>query len=173
MIFVTTGTEKHPFDRMVAEVDRLAAGDGFDGAEVLVQTGSSDFQPQHCRTVKLLSYGEMVEQVRAARLVIAHGGAGSFMLCRQFHTPLIMIPRLRRMGENVDDHQVLFCRRLAGLGHMQVVEEVAELGASVRRALDTPREAAGSRAGTQLAADLAELARTWFAEVPAGGPSLP
>jgi UDP-N-acetylglucosamine transferase subunit ALG13 len=164
MIFVTTGTERHPFDRLVAAVDRLAADGAFGGRAVLIQAGASTIVPQACASVKILSYGEMVEKVRAAQLVIAHGGAGSFMVCRQQRTPLIMVPRLRRLGENVDDHQVLFCRRLAALGLCEMVEDVTLLGGSVARALAAPQVTADPGRVTRLAAGLHALAAEWTLE---------
>lgn len=161
MIFVTVGTERHPFDRLVAEMDRIAASGVLGGEEVLIQTGASLHAPAAASSVPFLTYGETVEKVRAARLVIAHGGAGSFMVCRRHRVPLIMVPRLKRHGENVDDHQVLFCRRLAGLGLLTAVEDVAELAPAVLRALGAARAADDARAGGRLIRALRELAAAY------------
>lgn len=161
MIFVTVGTEKYPFERVVAEVDRLAGAGAFGDREVLIQTGSTALVPQHARHQPRLSYGEMVETVARAEVVVAHGGAGSFMLCRQQATPLIAVPRLHRLGENLDDHQVLFCRRLDQLGLLTAVEDVVGLEAAIRDALDHRPDAEATVERDRLVEALEETTSSW------------
>ena len=94
MIFVTTGTSKLPFERFVREVDRLAGAGAFGGDRVLLQYRGSDFQPQHCERVDALDFGEMLEAVGNARLVLGHGGAGTRTTKRPSAYP--SIPTTRR-----------------------------------------------------------------------------
>jgi len=161
MIFLTVGTEKYPFDRVVEEVDRLAGLGLLGGEELFVQTGSCTYEPKHGKSQERLSYGEMVETVREARLVIAHGGAGSFMLCRQFGTPLIAVPRLHRLQENLDDHQVLFCQRLAEQGLLTAVEDMKDMEGAVAAALAGDGQSSNDRERTRLIEALRETTSQW------------
>jgi UDP-N-acetylglucosamine transferase subunit ALG13 len=44
----------------------------------------------------------------------------------------VVVPRVKRLGESVDEHQLTFGRRLGELGLATVVEDVSELGRAVR-----------------------------------------
>ena len=44
MIFVTVGTQKFPFNRLLKKVDQLAR-DGVITEEVFIQTGNGDYIP--------------------------------------------------------------------------------------------------------------------------------
>jgi UDP-N-acetylglucosamine transferase subunit ALG13 len=125
MIFATVGTNETPFDRFVAAVDTL------EGHEVLVQYGSATIRPSHARGVDYLPFEDLVEHVRAADLVISHAGAGSALVALVAGSLPVLVPRLHRFGEAVDDHQLWFARRLEERGLAVVVEETGELAAAV------------------------------------------
>jgi UDP-N-acetylglucosamine transferase subunit ALG13 len=134
MIFVTVGTQRCPFDRLVAAADRLAA----TGEAVVVQRGTSRIQAKHAVSVAFFPYAEFEEHVRSARVVVAHAGIGSVALClRHGHRPVV-VPRLEPLGETVDGHQLSFARRLAELDLITLVDDVGKLGA----ALAAPRATA-------------------------------
>lgn len=61
MIFVTVGTHEQPFNRLIEAVDRLC-GAGVINEPVVMQTGFSTYEPQHCEWHKLLPYPEMVKK---------------------------------------------------------------------------------------------------------------
>ena len=75
-----------------------------------MQTGYSTYVPQYCQWKKMLSYDEMSENVRNARIVITHGGPASFFMPLQLGKTPIVVPRQKRYGEHVNDHQLLFTR---------------------------------------------------------------
>ncbi|HBW18037.1 MAG TPA: glycosyl transferase family 28, partial [Actinobacteria bacterium] len=55
-----------------------------------------------------------------AELVICHGGPGTISGAWSRGLRPVVVPRLRRLGEVVDDHQVDFCAKLAELGRVQL-----------------------------------------------------
>jgi UDP-N-acetylglucosamine transferase subunit ALG13 len=136
MIFVTVGTNEAPFDRLVQAIDRLPADE-----EVVVQCGASSHQPAHAVRVDYLPFEELVDLVRRARVVITHAGAGSTMVVLANGKQPVVVPRLRRYGEAVDDHQLTFARRLAERGLVTLLEEPADLAETVAVA-----QPAGARA---------------------------
>ena len=71
MIFVTVGTHEQPFNRLVECIDKLKK-DGDIREEVIIQTGYSTYEPQHCKWQKLFPYQEMLKLVEEARIVITH-----------------------------------------------------------------------------------------------------
>lgn len=127
MIFVTVGTHEQPFDRLVKAIDDLKA-DGTLQEEVIVQTGYSTYIPKHCQWQKLFPYSQMVELIKDARIVITHGGPSSFIMPIQVGKVPVVVPRMYKFGEHVNDHQVNFCRAVVQRqGNILVVEEISKL----------------------------------------------
>lgn len=127
MIFVTVGTHEQPFNRLVKYVDELKR-DGIIDDDVFIQTGYCTYKPEHCQWAKFLSYKEMTEKVKAARIVITHGGPSSFIMPLQMGKTPIVVPRQQKYGEHVNDHQVWFCKEVSErIGNITVVSDINDL----------------------------------------------
>lgn len=111
MIFVTVGTHEDPFNRLVQAVDELK-GEGRIKQDVFIQTGYSTYTPRFCNYKDLIPYDEMMERMRAAEIVMTHGGTGSIMLALYHGKRPIVVPRQKKYNEHIDDHQVLFCKTM-------------------------------------------------------------
>jgi UDP-N-acetylglucosamine transferase subunit ALG13 len=146
MIFVTVGTNETPFDRLVRAVDAL------DRDDVFVQYGSSAVRPTRAQGVDFLPFEDLVERVRAADVVVTHAGAGSVLVAIANGKRPIVMPRLHRFGEAVDDHQLWFARRFEEHGLAVVAEEAADLAAAA--AAGGGNLAVRGLGGTALAEDL-------------------
>lgn len=131
MIFVTVGTHEQPFNRLVECIDKLKKG-GDIREEVIIQTGYSTYEPQHCKWQKLFPYQEMLKLVEAARIVITHGGPSSFIMPLQIGKIPIVVPRRHEFNEHVNDHQMNFCKAVAERqGNILVVEDIDKLGETI------------------------------------------
>lgn len=126
MIFVTTGTDHHPFDRLVREVDILKEK-GMLRQEIFIQSGSSDYKPRACEYAEFISFDQMVEKIKRAQIIITHGGPGSIMLSLDCGKVPIAVPRRKRYGEAVDDHQVSFVKKLTERGQILSVDKIQEI----------------------------------------------
>lgn len=126
MIFVSVGTNEARFDRLVEAVEPLAAAE-----ELVVQHGPSPVRPRGATCVDYLSFEEMTEHIRRARAVVLHAGVGSVLAALANGVRPVVVPRLKRFGEAVDDHQVGFGRRLHEQGLVELVEDLARLGDAV------------------------------------------
>ena len=147
MILVTVGTHEDPFDRLLHGVEGLPRGE-----ELIVQHGPSTVRPPGARCHAYLPFEELQAHVRRARVVIAHAGVGSIMgALAAGHRPLV-VPRLCRHGEHVDDHQLPLARRLAAAGAVVLVEDAATIPDMVR-GIDSADGGSGLTASS-LAADL-------------------
>ena len=139
MIFVTVGTDEHPFDRLIREVDSLQER-RIIREDIFMQIGFARYHPVHCPFADVLGYKEMQEKMKEARIVITHGGPGSIMPVLYSGKVPVVIPRLKRYGEVVDDHQVSFARKLEKEGRIILVEAVEDLGAAVEEYETRTRE---------------------------------
>jgi len=135
---VTVGTQEgYGFDRLYDAVVPLLA----DCDEVLWQTGSQDVSGWGIEGRDRVPHDELNDAVREADVVIAHSGTGSAITAFEQGKFPILVPRLARHGEHVDDHQVQIAREMErrGLAFMQTPEELDEgvLLAASRRAVRT------------------------------------
>jgi UDP-N-acetylglucosamine transferase subunit ALG13 len=126
VIFVTVGTHEQPFDRLVKKIDELK-GSGKIKTEVFVQTGYCKYEPRHCKYRKMIDYEEMYEKSRDAEIVITHGGPGSIMLPLSMNKKPIVVPRQHQYSEHVDDHQVLFSKRLENENKIIAVYDINDI----------------------------------------------
>lgn len=159
-VFVVVGTDHHPFDRLVHWVDDwLAVRPQVDG---LVQSGTSA-PPVRAHGAAYLRYGEVQRRMRAATVVVCHGGPGTIMDCRAAGKVPVVVPRRSSLGEHVDDHQVVFCDKVAAQGVIRLAQTAAQLHGLLDSALADPAafaldaQSADSPGTRRFAAELQRL----------------
>jgi heparosan-N-sulfate-glucuronate 5-epimerase len=122
VIFATVGTHGAGFPRMLEALESLG-----DVGELVVQYGHGTPPRNATRAEAFLPFSAMAELFDAADVVITHAGVGSILLAsRAGHVPLI-VPRLVRLGEHVDDHQVELARALEARDGVLVCWEAEQL----------------------------------------------
>ena len=126
MIFVTIGTEKYPFDRLIRSVDNLIHS-GVIKEEVFFQIGPCHYLPKHGEWKRLLSFAEVKHYIEKCRVIISHAGVATILLSRLSGKKPIVMPRTKGLGEHVDDHQVEFAKRIAREGWVIPAYEEEEL----------------------------------------------
>ena len=121
MIFVTVGTHQQPFERLVGALASL------DRSSLVVQYGYAEAPEGVAHATAFMTFPEMLRRFDEADAVITHAGVGSILCATNAgHVPIV-VPRLKRHGEHVDDHQVQFVRALEAAGKVLVVEDVDRL----------------------------------------------
>jgi len=126
MIFVISGTERFPFDRMIREIDNIRGHNKIDES-VFIQLGTSTYKPEYCSWTPFLPFDEMCNKIAKSELIIAHAGAGTTLLCLQYGKKPILVPRRKKYKEHVDDHQVIFAEKMSNLGLAEVVFDLRQL----------------------------------------------
>lgn len=128
MIFATVGSTQIPFERFVEALEALP------GDRLFVQHGPVPPPAGAARSVAFMQFPEVVESMRRADAVVCHAGAGSILCAlRAGHVPVV-VPRLKRFGETVDDHQVELAEVLAGEGRVVRVDDLGRLAEIVEAA---------------------------------------
>lgn len=101
MIFCTIGTQS-PFDRFIKIVDEIAAE---SDEEFVAQILGGAYQPKHIKTVGLLPPEGYKELCRKARIIVAHAGIGTIISALQLRKPIVVFPRIAKLGEHRNEHQ--------------------------------------------------------------------
>ena len=125
MIFLTVGTQ-FPFDRLVKSIDGLIAQNGFD-EEIFSQIGNSKYQPKNFKAVVSLEKQLFDKYMRNASYIISHAGMGTITMALEANKPLLVIPRRRKYGEVVNDHQVAIAKKFEQLSHLLVAYETEQI----------------------------------------------
>lgn len=110
MIYVTIGGHPQGFDRLVRAVDEVAQY--FNNEEFIVQKGVSAYTPKNCKFFDFVQYEENEIYIKQARLVISHAGVGTILVAKKYNVPIIIVPRLKKYNEHLNDHQLDICNAL-------------------------------------------------------------
>jgi beta-1,4-N-acetylglucosaminyltransferase len=130
MIFLTVGTE-FPFDRLVRAVDQMR-GDFVLTEEVYAQIGDGNYRPRHMSWVRTMDRLHYDQKMRECSAIIAHAGVGTILSSMELHKPLLVMPRLQRYKEHIDDHQLGTVRSFESLGYILVAYNTEELFTRVK-----------------------------------------
>lgn len=135
-VLVSVGTDYHRFDRLltwVAEWMQQAP----EGVQVVVQHGSSTCPPGAIG-YDIVPKPELEALMGRADVVLVQGGPGGIVAARHAGRVPIVVPRVARLNEAVDDHQIAFCRRMSAEGKVLLAESEQELFEALDAALEHP-----------------------------------
>ncbi len=151
LVFVTVGTDHHPFDRLVAWADAWMAAGRHENAPCLIQSGTST-PPVHMEWRDYVRYDEMVEAMERSVAIVCHGGPATIMDARRLGRVPIVVPRQSGLGEHVDDHQCRFAARMAEIGEVHLARSEEELHDLLDAALANPEAFEPALSGDEIAA---------------------
>lgn len=126
MIFVTVGTSKLSFDRLLEKVDFLIKEKKIKD-KVIMQIGNSSYEPKHAEWFRFESYEKMKDLMKKSEIIITHAGVGSILTAMIMKKKLIVVPRTKKYNEHVDDHQVEFSKHLNKEYGVTVVFDIKDL----------------------------------------------
>lgn len=127
MVFVTLGSQKFQFNRLLRTVDQLIEQNSIT-EPVFAQTGASDYIPKHYASSAFLDRDSFAQKVQESAVVITHGGTGAIVGALKQGKPVIAVPRLARYGEHVDDHQLQLLQQFEEMGMIAVCYDLDKLG---------------------------------------------
>ena len=130
MIFITLGSQKFQFNRLLKAVDEIDVDD-----DVFAQIGYSDYKPRNYRYKEFLDRDEFEQMMSKADIVITHGGTGAIIEAVKKGKKVIAVPRLKKYGEHVDDHQIQLIGQFRNLELIYACEDM-----DLEKAIETVRE---------------------------------
>ena len=118
------------FDRMIEWVDEWAMSENRN--DVVAQIGPSDFEPRTLKVLPFMAPPQYRERMASADAIIAHAGMGSILNALELAKPIVVIPRLSRLGETRNDHQVGTAKRLSEEGLVLTANTPGRLAEQMR-----------------------------------------
>jgi beta-1,4-N-acetylglucosaminyltransferase len=124
LILVTVGQHTQGFPRLISGMDEIA---GRIQEEVIMQIGSTVYLPRNAHWFRFADYDEMKRLNKEARVVVTHAGAGSIITALKTGAAVVIVPRLSRYDEVIDDHQLELVKALSSDGRVTALSEVEEV----------------------------------------------
>lgn len=134
MIFLTIGTT-HLFDRLVHAVDK-AVSSKIINEEIFGQVGKGGYSPQNFDSVEILDKIQFDQYFNQSSMIISHAGMGSITMALDQLKPILVVPRLKKYKELVNDHQVATATRFEKLGHVLASYDLKDLESKIRTLRD-------------------------------------
>lgn len=132
MILVSVGSQKFQFNRLLKEIDKLIEN-GVITDKVFAQTGVSDYTPQNYDYIDFMTQDEFNNKLDESDLIITHAGTGIIINAIKKNKKVIAIPRLKKYGEHVDDHQIQLIEQFEELNFIEPCYKIDELEMKLKK----------------------------------------
>lgn len=127
MIFVSVGSQKFQFNRLLEKLDELVTKNIIQ-EEIIAQTGVSSYVPKNYKNIPFLDREEFSQYVDQCTTMITHGGTGAIIGAVKKGKKVIAVPRLAQFQEHVDDHQLQLIHQFDELNLICPCYKMEELG---------------------------------------------
>lgn len=131
MIFITLGSQKFQFNRLLQAVDELIEKKVIVD-EVFAQSGYSDYKPRYYKYKPFIDREEFVEYEARANILITHGGTGAIIGAIKKGKKVIAVARRAQYGEHVDDHQLQIIKQFQEQNLISGIIDISELESAVK-----------------------------------------
>lgn len=133
MIFISLGTQKFQFNRLLQYVDELIK-EGVIKETVFAQIGNSTYIPENYEYSSFLSQSDFENKINKSTIFLTHGGVGSITTGLKYGKKVIVFPRLSKYNEHIDDHQTQITKKYAELGYVLIAETKDEIKENLDKA---------------------------------------
>jgi UDP-N-acetylglucosamine transferase subunit ALG13 len=124
MIFVTIGTQE-PFDRLVKAMDQITPS--LNGTEVHAQVSETKYDIKSMKSYDFLDPAQYLDLFSRSSLIVSHAGMGTIISAMQSNKPIIILPRLAKLGEHRNEHQTATAKRMDKLKYIHVAYNEIQL----------------------------------------------
>lgn len=132
MILVMLGTQNNDFHRLLDEIEKNIEN-GNINEEVIVQAGFTKYKSDKMRIFSMTSKENLEDLIKQADLIITHAGVGSIEMSLEQNKKVIAVPRLKKYGEHVNDHQKDIEGKLAEKGYLIGIDDVSKLNIALKK----------------------------------------
>ena len=131
MILVMLGTQKNDFSRLLKEIENCI-DEGIIKEQVLVQAGATKYKTNKMQVFDYMAREELDGKKQEANIIITHGGVGSIVGALKMNKKVIAVPRLKKYGEHVNDHQKQIVENFHKQEYIKGVMEISNLKQEIK-----------------------------------------
>jgi UDP-N-acetylglucosamine transferase subunit ALG13 len=114
LIVAALGTHEQPFERVLDLLEGIELDE-----ELVIQHGHTESRSSlEARWHRFLGYEEVIALFEEASAVISHAGIGTLLTALGAGKVPIAVPRLRRLREHIDDHQLQIVEAFGARGYV-------------------------------------------------------
>jgi UDP-N-acetylglucosamine transferase subunit ALG13 len=125
MIFVIVGMHYQSFNRLIKKMDEIS---GKINEEVIMQIGHAEYKPKNATFFNFVKTDqEILDLIKQARIVVSHAGAGTILNILKYNKPAIVVPRLKKFNEHIDDQQIEIAEELSKMKKIISVYDVEKI----------------------------------------------
>ena len=126
MIFITLGSQKFQFNRILEEIDSLICK-GIINEKVFAQIGYSTYLPRYFDYEQFLDREQFNNILDESRIVITHGGTGAILTALKKRKKVIAVPRRKEYQEHVDNHQTQIVKQFYESNLIEAADSMYDL----------------------------------------------
>lgn len=147
MILVLLGTQNNSFHRLLEEIEKnIQNGNITD--KVIVQAGFTKYESDKMEIFSMIPKEELDKLIDEASLVISHGGVGSMMSAIRKGKKVIAVPRQKKYGEHVNDHQIEIIETFKKQGIIIGINQVSQLSHALKEVQNINTKNTQAQTGT-------------------------
>ena len=132
MILVLLGTQNNDFHRLLDEIEKNIENGNIND-QVIVQAGFTKYKSDKMKIFSMTSKENLEDLIKKADLIITHAGVGSIEMSLEQNKKVIAVPRLRKYGEHVNDHQKEIKGEFNKRGWIVGIDDVSELSSALKK----------------------------------------
>lgn len=122
MVFVTIGTQKQQFDRIIKLIENSSL---LKSEKVIIQAGHTKYvsNKENITTTSFLDDKSFIQYIQECDYIICHGGVGTIFNALEKGKKILVVPRLKKYHEHKNDHQIEVATELEKEGYILVYKD--------------------------------------------------
>jgi UDP-N-acetylglucosamine transferase subunit ALG13 len=107
--FISLGNSKNDFSRAIRLIE---LAEHLLPRPIVAQIGHTNYLSPYFNNIKFVTQSKFIQYVALSKLIISHAGAGVIINCLKEKKKPIVIPRLSKFDEHIDDHQLNLAKKM-------------------------------------------------------------
>lgn len=141
MIFVVLGTQDKEFKRLI-DIIKIFLDETNSKEDIIIQYGNTKYDYSvfdsfsNVKCFDFISPDDFDKYMIEAEVVVTHAGVGTIIHGLKKNKKLIVVPRLKKYKEHVNDHQLQITDNFAKEGYIIALEDGEKLQDALKKAKD-------------------------------------
>ena len=128
--FVSVGNSKQSFHRLLVQIPKIQE---ILPKPIIIQKGVTSFSSNTFEVYDFLDNKFFQKTIKNSKLVITHAGAGTMLNAINAGKLPLVVPRLKKYNEIIDDHQIEIAQCLEEKGKVILVMDPKFLKVSIKK----------------------------------------